>query len=255
MYGTGGKAYFARGFPAMEYFDASDGREGGFAIPRAQMDAAGGKVIRKTQSHPIPYVAAQRVPLERGASVLATDPKSLGWVEAAQRKFKLRRIDADPLQKALDTVQGTMSTGEADHILRGRDGAYVPSGVVSAASPVSAPVAATAPSVSPILNRRNAAIAGGTLATAAALYGGHRWLRSRREKEQEKAASAFDALNWVPAPFQGRVQSPQEIVYAARSTPALAATQENLRLLQVAQDPYGTGSPTQGVAHHRRHYG
>lgn len=71
-----------------------------------------------------------------------------------------------------------------------------------------------------------------------------------------KEAGAFDALNWIPSPYGGRIQSPGEIVYDARETPALAATQENLKMLQVAQDPYGTGAPTQAVSHHhrRRHH-
>lgn len=268
VFNTGGKAYFSRGVPLDEYFDPSYRRDGGFAFPKAHMDAAGGTVIPQTQGHPVQYTAARNVPLKRGASVIATSPDGAGAASVAQRRFRMRRIDAEPFQLALETARGNASPGEAQHILKNLDGPYVPANM---SPPSPSPVSLTTSPVSQIpspsatsvldsttpakfLTRRNAAIAGGTLATAAALYGGHRWLRSRREKAQEKAAGAFDGLNWVPTPYQGRIQTPQEIVYSARSTPALAATQENIRMLQIAQDPYGTGSPTQGVAHHRRHY-
>lgn len=220
MYRTGGKAYFARGFPDMDYFDPETGRDGGFAIPRDQMDAVGGTVIPQTKNYPIPYSAAHNVPLQRGATVLATNPKAETWVNGAQRKFHLRRIDAKPLYLAMATVRGDASTGEAQHLLKGLDGPYVPADVIS--QPATGPSALAAvrrtpwerrnrvtilpdsgvappitTSVAPVtspteyLTRRNAVIAGGTLASAAALYGVHRWLRSRRENEQqEKAAEA-----------------------------------------------------------------
>lgn len=76
---------------------------------------------------------------------------------------------------------------------------------------------------------------------------------------EKTAMDPFATMNWVPSSFAGRVQSPSQIMQASQSTPALAGTQENIRMLQLAQDPFGggvTGSPTPGVTHHRhrRHH-
>lgn len=69
----------------------------------------------------------------------------------------------------------------------------------------------------------------------------------------EKLALDFSSMNWIPSNFAGHVQSPGQIMQAAQTTPALAGTQENIRMLQLAQDPYGTSAP-QPVHHHRRHH-
>jgi hypothetical protein len=63
------------------------------------------------------------------------------------------------------------------------------------------------------------------------------------------------SLDWVPTAIGGRVQTPSQIVQSSWSTPALAGTQENIKLLQLAQDPYGTGTPTPVHHRHRRHHG
>jgi len=80
------------------------------------------------------------------------------------------------------------------------------------------------------------------------------------QKLSKTAMDPFATMDWVPSSFAGRVQSPGQIMQASQSTPALAGTQENIRMLQLAQDPFGggfAGSPTPGVTHHRhrRHHG
>jgi hypothetical protein len=196
-YHTGGKAYFSRGFPLAEYFDyeTSKYNDGGFAFPRVQMDKNKAEIIPGTPATlPVPYVAAWHAPLQQGATVFVTSPaaKVREAASAAQRKFNLRRVDPEAYALAVETLKGNVSPGASQHILKNLEGPYTP---VMPAPSISASSVATppaAPSVYSILNRRNAAIAGGTLATAAALYGGHRWLRSRREKEQEKVADAVE---------------------------------------------------------------
>lgn len=73
---------------------------------------------------------------------------------------------------------------------------------------------------------------------------------------EKLAMDPFATMNWVPSSFGDRIQSPGQIMQAARTTPALAGTQENIRMLQLSQDPYGAGSMTQApvVHHHRRHH-
>ena len=76
---------------------------------------------------------------------------------------------------------------------------------------------------------------------------------------EKLAMDPFASMNWVPSNFAGRVQSPGQIMQASQVTPALAGTQENIRMLQLAQDPFTgamSGSPTPGVRHHRhrRHH-
>lgn len=76
---------------------------------------------------------------------------------------------------------------------------------------------------------------------------------------EKTAMDPFASMNWVPSNFAGRVQSPGQIMQASQVTPALAGTQENIRMLQLAQDPFTgamPGSPTPGASHHRhrRHH-
>jgi hypothetical protein len=76
---------------------------------------------------------------------------------------------------------------------------------------------------------------------------------------EKLAMDPFASMNWVPSNFAGRVQSPGQIMQASQVTPALAGTQENIRMLQLAQDPFTgamPGSPTPGASHHRhrRHH-
>lgn len=70
---------------------------------------------------------------------------------------------------------------------------------------------------------------------------------------EKLAMDPFASMNWVPSSFGTRVQSPGQIMQASQSTPALAGTQENIRMLQLAQDPF-TGGIQGAPTHHRRHH-
>jgi len=50
------------------------------------------------------------------------------------------------------------------------------------------------------------------------------------------ASNVFNALNWIPEPYQDRVQTPYQMLTSARNTPALTATQPNLRMLQISRE-------------------
>lgn len=50
------------------------------------------------------------------------------------------------------------------------------------------------------------------------------------------ASNVFNALNWIPEPYQDRVQTPYQMLTSARNTPALTSTQPNLRMLQISRE-------------------
>ncbi len=53
---------------------------------------------------------------------------------------------------------------------------------------------------------------------------------------EKHASNVFNALNWIPEPYQDRVQTPYQMLTSARNTPALSATQPNLRMLQISRE-------------------
>jgi hypothetical protein len=75
-------------------------------------------------------------------------------------------------------------------------------------------------------------------------------------------AEAFTALGRFPSSFQGSDHTEAEILKAQTETPALFATQPNLKAMQMASDPYGMGMMGGGMGggmappvHHRhRHH-
>jgi len=72
------------------------------------------------------------------------------------------------------------------------------------------------------------------------------WYKAKHSPEPEKkladfhavkcASNVFNALNWVPEPYKDRVQTPYQMLTSARNTPALTATQPNLRMLQISRE-------------------
>lgn len=76
-------------------------------------------------------------------------------------------------------------------------------------------------------------------------------------------AEAFTALGRFPSSFQGSDHTEAEILKAQIETPALFATQPNLKAMQMASDPYGMGMMGGGMGggmappvhhRHRRHH-
>lgn len=71
--------------------------------------------------------------------------------------------------------------------------------------------------------------------------------------------SAFTTLGRFPYAFQGQDHTEADILKAQTETPALFATQPNLKAMQMASDPYGMGMTGGGMAppvhhRHRRHH-
>lgn len=137
---------------------------------------------------------------------------------------------------------------------------------------LTAPLAATAGLVGgeealPYGHLGNIGAVSGMLAPAAIM-------RAMRERPEEKSAAylygvklagiaeAFTALGRFPSSFQGSDHTEAEILKAQTETPALFATQPNLKAMQMASDPYGMGMMGGGMGggmappvHHRhRHH-
>lgn len=111
--------------------------------------------------------------------------------------------------------------------------------------------------------------------TAAAPFVPAAIMRAMRDRPEEKSAaylygvkladitSAFTTLGRFPYAFQGQDHTEADILKAQTETPALFATQPNLKAMQMASDPYGMGMMGGGMGggmappvhhRHRRHH-